>query len=268
MADFYITLPSNTIYPGNTTASFTVPLPKPIHLEGEWECALAQITYPRTWLNMYREYFKVFFKLPLKSGVMDFDYTYTIPDGYYKSSADIIRAIVHEKDQIWTFLREDYKDDPTWLNLIDILQPSAFVFHHEKNGKVRLELDDQYVTKVEFSPGIEKALGFRENSSGVASHFPTLDKRVQNLFLYTSIIQPQLIGDHYSQVLKIIPVTGAVGTIHDIHYTTLHYCNVLSRDFNEISINIRDSLGFLVPFEDDSSVIVKIHFRRKRPEIY
>ena len=47
--DFYLTLPSNsslTDYPNNSSNNFTVRLPAPIRLNGEWKVALASISVP------------------------------------------------------------------------------------------------------------------------------------------------------------------------------------------------------------------------------
>ncbi len=36
---------SKDVYPNNTSADFVISLPKPIHLEGEWECGFVQFYY-------------------------------------------------------------------------------------------------------------------------------------------------------------------------------------------------------------------------------
>ena len=49
MESFYVVLPSNTIFAGNTTSQYTVKLPNIIDLsDGRWEVALSSITYPLT----------------------------------------------------------------------------------------------------------------------------------------------------------------------------------------------------------------------------
>ncbi len=49
--EFYITLPSNT-HKDSKTGNFSVYLPRSIQLEGNgWEVALAEIQYPKTWIN-------------------------------------------------------------------------------------------------------------------------------------------------------------------------------------------------------------------------
>ena len=56
--DFYISLPSNTKTIGqkaNTTSVFRVRLPREIRLSGEWEVALVEFLYSRSWDNVTNE---------------------------------------------------------------------------------------------------------------------------------------------------------------------------------------------------------------------
>ena len=55
---FYITLPSNAsqdIFKANTISDFGMDLAWTIDLEGEWEVALTEISYPHSWLNLPRD---------------------------------------------------------------------------------------------------------------------------------------------------------------------------------------------------------------------
>ena len=52
---FYVTLPSNAslnVFKNNTSSSYQVDLAQHIDLEGPWEVALAEISYPHTWFNV------------------------------------------------------------------------------------------------------------------------------------------------------------------------------------------------------------------------
>ena len=51
--DFYLYLPSNTgDYIDNTLSHYRVKLPEKLDLQGEWEVALVEISYPATWFNV------------------------------------------------------------------------------------------------------------------------------------------------------------------------------------------------------------------------
>ncbi len=52
---FYLTLPSNSsmeYFPGNTLTNFKTKLAQPIELTGEWEVALSEFQYSRSWYNL------------------------------------------------------------------------------------------------------------------------------------------------------------------------------------------------------------------------
>ena len=51
-SEFFVTIPSNTKFDGNTTANFTTRLPQKIHLNGNWEVGLVEIIYPHSWKNI------------------------------------------------------------------------------------------------------------------------------------------------------------------------------------------------------------------------
>ena len=51
-SNFYVVLPSNgskQFFPTNTASVFKTHIQEPYQLEGKWEVALAEISYPMTW---------------------------------------------------------------------------------------------------------------------------------------------------------------------------------------------------------------------------
>ena len=54
-SQFYLTLPSNSsmeYFPANTLTNFKTKLAQPLELIGEWEVALSEFQYPRSWYNL------------------------------------------------------------------------------------------------------------------------------------------------------------------------------------------------------------------------
>ena len=54
-SDFYMRLLSDSshqFFPGNVTSQFTTKLPNEVVLTGQWEVALCDIFYHRTWVNI------------------------------------------------------------------------------------------------------------------------------------------------------------------------------------------------------------------------
>src|SRR5258706_1246474 len=66
--NFYVTLPSNASaekFRKNTLSNFTVMVPTPLELTGNWEVALTEIHYPKRWRNIFEEdKFILHFPLP------------------------------------------------------------------------------------------------------------------------------------------------------------------------------------------------------------
>ena len=60
MSHFYLTLPSNSsesYFPDNTISNFHTKLHQKVSLQGDWEVALSEIIFPRTWFNIGTEQF-------------------------------------------------------------------------------------------------------------------------------------------------------------------------------------------------------------------
>ena len=55
------------LFPDNTLSSFTNFLPEQVNLEGQWEVAILEISYPSMYKNITEGYFKFFDKKLSKS---------------------------------------------------------------------------------------------------------------------------------------------------------------------------------------------------------
>jgi hypothetical protein len=66
--NFYVTLPSNASrqqFPQNMQSNYTVLMPTPLDFAGEWEVALTEIHYPKSWRNIFEnDTFKLHFVSP------------------------------------------------------------------------------------------------------------------------------------------------------------------------------------------------------------
>ena len=99
MESFTIELVSNAsgeFFPNNTLSSFTNFLPEQVNLEGQWEVAISEISYPSMYQNITEGYFKFFDEKLSKSTS-----TYNLEPGLYPSTTDIVKAIntlIHERN--------------------------------------------------------------------------------------------------------------------------------------------------------------------------
>ena len=91
MDSFTIELVSNAsgeLLPHNTLSSFTNFLPEQINLEGQWEVAISEISYPSMYQNITEGIFKFFDKKLSKSTS-----THSFEPGLYTSITDIVEAM-------------------------------------------------------------------------------------------------------------------------------------------------------------------------------
>ena len=83
----------------------------------------------------------------------------------------------------------------------------------------------------------------------------------ESLYVYSSIVEPRIVGDKFAPLLRIVPVTGSHGEMVTARFDHVQYIPVLSREFGSVETEIRDDTGQPVPFER-GKVTVTLHFRR------
>ena len=91
MDSFTIELVSNAsgeLFPDNTLSSFTNFSPEQVNLEGQWEVAISETSYPSMYQNITEGYLKFFDEKFSKSTS-----TYNLEPGLYTSITDIVEAM-------------------------------------------------------------------------------------------------------------------------------------------------------------------------------
>ena len=88
-----------------------------------------------------------------------------------------------------------------------------------------------------------------------------LRRGFESLYVYSSIVEPRIVGDKIAPLLRIVPITGRHAEMVTAHFDHVQYIPVLSREFGSIETEIRDDTGRPVPFEH-GKVTVMLHFRR------
>jgi hypothetical protein len=124
------------------------------------------------------------------------------------------------------------------------------------------------VSKIEMSDVLGRQLGYSPQVN-IAEH-PIAPWPMdlswglpRHLFVYTDIIEPQMIGDVLAPILRVVNTKH-----HEIQYgdevtqiyTTPHYVPVMKRVFSSIEIDLRLHDGVRAPFQIGLSQ-VKLHFR-------
>ena len=85
----------------------------------------------------------------------------------------------------------------------------------------------------------------------------------KNIYVYTNIVKPTIMGDYFANILRIVAIPDDVPTGAQIaqQYDKVHYYPLDSNEFETVEIAIKDSQGLPVAF-NSGSVIVTLHFRR------
>ena len=75
-----------------------------------------------------------------------------------------------------------------------------------------------------------------------------LRRGFESLYVYSSIVEPRIVGDKIAPLLRIVPITGRHGEMVTACFDHVQYIPVLSREFGSIETEIRDDTGRPVPF--------------------
>lgn len=258
---FYLTLLSNSsisYFPGNTTANFITKLPKTVKLEGEWVVGLVEFHYPCTMFNVQEHenilYVKKKTRLNESAGSKNktdsniiVEYKAHIPATTYDSVNHFLSA---------------FNDHPLLRN--------HFKLRYDEITKLVISTrQDTDVISLIASPQLSLQLGFEPNTNLVTKPNGKYPINLylglpSQLFIYSDIIQPQIVGDVMTSLIRIIPLdpTKYIYGAYKMHaFSPAHYLPVMRREFDTIETDIRTSVGGKVPFQFGTSC-VKLHFRR------
>ena len=263
MADFYLTLPSNTVG-DNLSCDYRVHLPDVIHLNGEWEVALAEIMYVKSWNNL--RYTDVQLGLMLSN---DVNVWMHVPAGHYDSIEQLIKAIhmtlkaFHDKHRKPT----KYEKDMKYLKLIDRIPESVMFGYDYVLKRVIVEMNPEYVKEVKVYGVLQYMLGFHTHflypPKQMARYPVDIRGGIDALYVYCDLVENTVVGNIRAPLLHTVPVRGTYGDIVDEIYQAPHYTPLLKKEFNSVNISIKDDQNHTIPFAYGKT-IVKLHFRKRK----
>ena len=94
-----------------------------------------------------------------------------------------------------------------------------------------------------------------------ASRSVDIKRGMNSLYVYTDIIQDQIVGHTMVPLLRSVPADGVRGSISYKEMLRVHYLPVQKKSFHTIHLYITNDVGELVPFHSGRSVVT-LHFRR------
>ena len=108
-------------------------------------------------------------------------------------------------------------------------------------------------------------LGYNPNEVLSAAKHHTLQNIAslylyQNCYIYTDIVQNQLVGDVKALLLRVVPVKDENMTY--INYDRPHFLPINRSNISVVEVNIRDARGNLLSFHSGTSIITLL-FPRK-----
>jgi len=280
MSEFYLTLPSNT-HVGNKTCEFRIHLPDVIKLSGEWDVALAQIQYPKSWHNLTddedvrRGFHKNEFYITIKDENIS-TFKVALPAGHYDTVDDLLATIIRETESqvkeltLITLEGKDGVPSKEETELAKVLKkvPQAIFWDFDPIiRRVTMKFKDDVIISIRLSEQLKYMLGFEERDLYNWDMFKDrakypIDMRggVDALYVYCDLVENQIIGNVREPLLRILPVQGLYGEIIDQDFVARHYIPILKKEFSTVHISIKSDRNELIPFSF-GKVIVKLHFR-------
>lgn len=248
---FYLTLLSNSsmeYFPDNKTTNFSTKLPKVIKLEGEWLVGVVEFQYPCTMFT-----------------VQDHENVIYITKSMIMPSEDK-PSTVHYKKHIPA---TSYANVEHILKALSGIGESIKFRYDEITKFVSVSALDKNITSITLSPKLSLQLGYEPNKNLLDRNFGKCPANLHlglpsQLFLYCDIIDPQIVGDVMTPLLRVISLDPSkyIYGANKMHvFSPPHYLPVMRREFDTLEIVIRSSTGQKIPFQF-GTVCVKLHFRK------
>ena len=247
---FYVTLPSNgsmNVFPDNTVTEYKNKLPRPLHLDGEWEVGLVECTYPYSWFQICNETSEIYTRNTSRGD-----------EGgkWLKATLNPVRVINATEIGLRRYLPDDLRNANVLL--FDGHNFNWLVKMKAKTGK-----------EVRFEGKITQTLGvpdpFVLEDTWTYGRYPWAVQNVHQIFVYTDIISPHAVGDREVPLLKQFCVTGLpdFGLPVNVTPPVTAYYPVNRNPIDSIEIVLRDGTGKKIPFTSGRT-IVTLHFRQQR----
>jgi len=238
--DFYVYLKSDAsvdLYPDNTQHSFKVRLREPICETGNWVCGLQQIQAEFDFDN-----------------VTDGRFHFADVTGKWQQSA--INAGRYDTiKQLLTAIQDcvDNVAHGMILLVYDII-----------SGKITVHIKGN--SGIFFKNDLAWILGFEDgvviDSNVTAKRCVDLMIDYHHLMLYTDLIQPQLVGNHSSELLCIIDLKTIDGHHYSSEFIRPYYFPIKRNNIQIVEIFIRRESGRIPIFKKGKLNLV-LHMKKK-----
>ena len=239
MTDFFITLPSNSnfdLFPDNSVTDYTVNFTRPLPIDETYEIALVECHFP----------------YEIDSSVetsVDIDYISVKRDYAYSDGS------IEQRQVILPLIPAKWKDKQDLIEEINhIIQKYLESIHFHGN-----------IPNLKYVHGNLHILNNEDVGLGLSS---SLEKNLRTddidyIYVYTDIIEATFVGDGLAKLLRIVDVSCSKGKVCSVVYENPQYYRVISKDPRTITINLRTSLGDLIPLKTLGTTNIVLHARKK-----
>ena len=269
MDSFTIELLSNAsfnCYPNNSLSSFTNFLPEQIHLKGEWEVAISEISYPSLYQNVTEGKFVFVDGRESPEEKRKIQPMHVEP-GLYPS---IVYIVVAMNDKVRKRIgAQKYEYNGIYVSVDKITQKVAIHLPEDQSVFIIQSADLSHI----FGCDLE------QNQTGVIMkgkrpHYPQYPYdiiRIHSLMIYSDIIENNIVGDTKTPLLRCIPFISKVKNgdilttgqyMNYQSFTNLQFKNLLKNFFHSIKIELRDTTGEKIPFVSVGITRVVLLFRK------
>ena len=261
MESFTIELVSNAsaqLFPDNALSSFTNFLPEQLNLDGQWEVAISEISYPSMYQNVTEGKFMFFDKRLSKT--LEFYYLET---GLYPSITDIVEAtniLIQEK--------HNHSENCIKMKVSRRMQKVEIYLANEGFGLAFFSTDLGHI----FGSNVGNDFGVMLRGKGPYKPDFAYDLvRIHSLMIYTDLIEYNIVGDTKAPLLRCFPFISKlkagdiITTGQYMNYQTfsnLQFRPLLKNSFHSIHIDLRDTSGEKTPFVSVGITGLVLMFRK------
>ena len=261
MDSFTIELVSNAsgeLFPNNTLSSFTNFLPEQVNLEGQWEVAISEISYPSMYQNITEGYFKFFDEKLSKSTS-----TYNLEPGLYTSITDIVEAMNKLIQE-----RNNHNETCITVKVSRRSQKVVIILANDTSGLAFCSTDLGHI----FGNNVGNQFGVLMKGKG--PHEPQFAYdivRIHSLMIYSDLVEYSIVGDTKAPLLRCFPFISKlkggdiITTGQYMNYQTfsnLQFRPLLKNSFHSIHIDLRDTSGEKIPFVSVGITRLVLMFRK------
>ena len=254
MADFYLTLPSNssmTQYPNNHTGHYFTQLPQNIDLTGhDYEIGLAEIQIPNSYWNVGKNTTM----LSIKTSRTASTKTLFLRAGLYATPEELIFSL-NELIKL-AYTKEEKKTIMYSKFFYNRASKKAILKIYEKGGEIQLNPTLQHILCMsgEIMTGPAEFEGDRNVDVHVGSY---------SIYVYCDLVLHRQVGDVMVPLLRVVPSNDKTTDMIYQIFEKPHYQRLARTQFNTVEILLTTDTGKPLSFAN-GTVVVTLHVRSRR----